>query len=61
MSLPEINSFNVGDGVGYVGMPDEDGRLTVRGLGGEKWEWEKEDEETKLSKGGQYWVKEWVP
>ena len=29
-------------------MPDEDGRLTVRGLGGEKWEWEKEGEETKL-------------
>ena len=24
MWLPEIKSFNVGDGVGYVGMPDED-------------------------------------
>lgn len=42
-------------------MSDEDGGLTVRGLGGEKWEWEKEGEETKLSKRGQYWVKEWVP
>ena len=41
MWILEINSFNVGDGVGQVGMPDEDGGFTVRGLDAEKWEWEK--------------------